>query len=434
MTPQADRSRLVLFLQGPLSPLYSRLAGRLKREGLAVRRINLCIGDALHWKTGNAVSYKGRVENWRAFIADYLERHQVSDLVLHGDRRFYHRVAIEEAKKRGIYIAVSELGLLRPDWMTFERDGLSVRSHFPDQAEEIRAIAADSPDIDFSPRFRTSFFKVAVPDMIYNLLNTGLQVFYPHYQRHTIYFPPLEYLAHAIRMLTKGHRDQVANAEVDRLKYNDAPVFLVPMQLEGDFQLRENSPFKGMADALDAICASFKVHAPGDAVLLLKSHPLDNGLDGWKRVVRSLTLAYGLEGRLLFADGGDLLHMAAIAKGVVTVNSTAGLDVMQKGVPVKTLAPALFDIAGLCDQQPLAMFWNNPQAPAGDLVAAFVKAIAATIQVRGTIYDEAGLDLLVETMAERLLARSLNEPCGYCAAPPRLRRLERLKDNCRIDC
>lgn len=431
---QADRSRLVLFLQGPLSPLYSRLAERLKRDDLGVRRINFCIGDVLHWDAGDAISYKGRPENWRPFLADYLDRHTVSDLVLHGDRRFYHRVAIEEAKKRGIYIAVSELGLLRPDWMTFERDGLSVRSHFPDQAEQIRAIAANSPSIDFSPRFQTSFWKVAVPDMVYNLLNTGLWFLFPHYERHTIYFPPFEYLAHGMRVLTKGYRDQEAIAEVDFLKYNDVPVFLVPMQLEGDFQLRENSPFNGMAGALDAICASFKVHAPGDAVLLLKSHPLDNGLDGWKRVVRSLARAYGLEGRLLFADGGDLLAMAAIAKGVVTVNSTAGLDVMQKGVPVKTLAPAIFDVAGLSDQQPLDTFWNNPQAPECDLVAAFVKAIAATIQVRGTIYNEAGLDVLVETMAERLLARSLNEPYGYCATPPRLHRLERLKDNCRIDC
>lgn len=429
MTNQSGPSRVILFLQGPLSPLYTMLGRRLKRQGFAIRRINFCIGDETHWREGGATPYKGSVDAWRAFIGRFLDQHLISDLVLHGDRRIYHRIAIEEARKRGVYIAVSELGLLRPDWMTFERDGLSVLSHFPTDPDRIRQIADAAGDIDFSPRFKTSFWKVAVPDMTYNLLNTALWFFYPRYQRHTIYFPPLEYLAHGLRMMTQRQRDAKAMALVQRLEQSGVPVFLVPMQLEGDFQLRENSPFGGMAAALDFLCVSFQNHAPKDAVLLLKSHPLDNGLDGWKTVLRSLTLSYGLEDRIFFADGGDLLMMAKIAKGVVTVNSTAGLDVMRKGVPVKVLAPALFDVSGMSDQQSINEFWNNPQVPIREDVERFIKAIAATIQVRGTIYDDEGLDVLVESMAERLIERCLNEPNGYCDVPPRLSQLRELKDD-----
>lgn len=423
MQQAENAERAVLFLQGPLSPLYRKLADRLKQEGFGIFRIHFCLGDALFWKRSGGIAFRGKPAEWRAFIAGYLDSNGITDVVLHGDRRFYHRIAIEEAKKRGLYVAVSELGLLRPDWTTFERSGLSLRSHFPDDPDRVRAIAAAAPEPDLTSRFKTSFWKVAAPDIAYNLVNTFLWFAYPHYRRHTIYFPPLEYVAHALRLATGRLRQSRARHDIGKLRASGRPIFLFPMQLEGDFQLRENSPFSGMVEALDTVCASFSLHAPTDAVLLLKSHPLDNGLHRWDRIVRSLASAYGLEGRIVFADGGDLFEIAALAKGAIAVNSTAGLDLMRKGLPVKTLAPAIFDIAGMTDRQPLETYWHAPCPPDRELVDCFVKAIAATIQVRGTIYDDAGLAMLVETMAGRLIERSLNEPGGYCPHPPRLCRL-----------
>ncbi len=75
----------------------------------------------------------------------------------------------------------------------------------------------------------------------------------------------------------------------------------------------------------------------------------------------------------------------------MTLNSTAGLEALQAGVPVKTLVPAHYDIAGLTHQGDLASFWNNPDQPDRDLLLAYVQALAASTQVRGSIHNSEGV-------------------------------------------
>jgi capsular polysaccharide export protein len=149
----------------------------------------------LHWRRGGATSFRGYLAEWPGFIDGFLETHGITDLILHGDRRAYHRIAGEAARQRDIQVIATELGYLRPDWMTIERDGTASGSHFPREPAAIRVIAAQAPPIDFQPVFNNRFSKVAIPDVQYNMANTLLWFLYSHYQRHTIYFPPLEYAA-----------------------------------------------------------------------------------------------------------------------------------------------------------------------------------------------------------------------------------------------
>ncbi len=187
--------RTFLFLQGPLSPLFSRIADRFAAADHRVLRVNLCIGDRLHWRRGGAVDYRGTVHSWPAFIDALMAREGVADLILHGDRRIYHRMAGELTRARGIHVIATELGYLRPDWMTIERDGTSTGSHFPDDLYAIRAIAAAVGPVVLTPKFANSFWLVAAPDVTYNLANVVLWFLYPHYRRHTIYHPVIEYCA-----------------------------------------------------------------------------------------------------------------------------------------------------------------------------------------------------------------------------------------------
>ena len=80
---------------------FDRLGRALLARGHRVHRINLHFGDRLFWRLP-ATIIRGRLEDWRDFLADLLDRHQITDLVLHGDRRPYHIIAAEEARARGI--------------------------------------------------------------------------------------------------------------------------------------------------------------------------------------------------------------------------------------------------------------------------------------------------------------------------------------------
>src|SRR6201999_3138306 len=107
--------------------------------------------------------------NWRAFVADVLDRAQITQLGLHGDRRPYHLVAAEEARARGIPVIATDLGYLRPDWLTLEQDGMTSYSRFPRDPEAIRRLAAEFEAPDLEQRFRTPFWVIASLDVAYNL-------------------------------------------------------------------------------------------------------------------------------------------------------------------------------------------------------------------------------------------------------------------------
>ncbi len=397
------KKRSFLFLQGPLSPLYRCLADFFEQQGHAVCRINLCFGDWLHWRRPGALEFRGRAEAWPAFVATVLRERGVTDVVLHGDQRPYHAIAAAEARAAGARVIVTELGYLRPDWMTMELDGTGAASHFPNQPDAIRQLAQRVPAPDMTPLYPAHFVHAAAPDVIYNLASTALWFLYPHFHRHTIYFPPVEYLAWLGRLTTKGRRDRLAHASAQRVIGQRQVFFVLPLQLEGDFQIRAHSPFQGQLSGLDHIVGSFSRHAPRSSQLLVKSHPLDNGLERWGRTVGRIAERYDVADRVHFLDGGNLAELWPQASGLVTINSSAGLEAVLARVPVKTLGPAIYDVPGLTHQGDLDGFWQAPAPPDAQLARDFVRALTATVQVRGTLYSRTGLDAAVTNMAERIL-------------------------------
>lgn len=199
------------------------------------------------------------------------------------------------------------------------------------------------------------------------------------------------------------------------------PYFLVPLQLQTDYQIRVHSTFSGQEEAIATVLESFsKNAAPGDDIVF-KVHPLDNGLIDWEREIGTLAARLGLDGRVHYLEGGDLGQLVEGARGVVTINSTVGLQALARGKPTKVLGTALFDVERLTDRQEIDGFWRNPQPPEPELRAAFFRLLAAAIHVRGNFYSREGAKAAAEAAARRLDERSVNEPGAFVAEPPRKR-------------
>ncbi|WP_298820867.1 capsular biosynthesis protein [uncultured Roseibium sp.] len=418
--------RAILFLQGPLSPFYRQAGEALRKKGFRVHRLNFCAGDWLHWHGEGSASFKSDKRHWPDFISEYLRKNQITDLVLHGDQRLYHRIAIEEALKTGVFVAVTELGALRPGWMTLERNGLSTLSHFPVNADEISEVAKRAGDVDLSPLYPSSFWLQTGPDVAYNLTNVFLKALYPNYQQHTIYPPVIEYLRGALRLISQGKRDRAVQRDIDALRRSGKSYFLLPLQLEGDFQLRRHSPYDSFADVIDVVFRSFAKKGSQDDWLVLKTHPLDVGFVNWRETSLSLAAQHGLSARVLFLDGGKLSDLFAAAQGVVTLNSTAGVEALQAGLPVKTLVPAHYDIDGLTHQDELESFWQSPQKPDPELLDCYIRALAATTQIRGSIHNREGTRIAAENLATRIANRKINPLGAFVDPPPRLKRAQEL--------
>ncbi|AWM23536.1 capsule biosynthesis protein [Sinorhizobium fredii] len=418
-TNQQRPRRTFLFLQGPSSPIFAKIATRLEAFGHRCLRINLNVGDQIFWRRGGAHNYRGTIDNWAAYVEAFLRRHSVSDLVLLGEERPYHRAAVAAARRVGAKVFVVEMGYLRPDWLTLERGGMSSNSHFPAESQQILRAAAGLPEPDWRRRHTQTFLAEAAYDLLYNLPNVFLWFLFPGYRRHAIFHPLAEYAGWVRRLAAAKRQRRAADRLIGSLTSASEPYFVYPLQLETDFQLRAHSPFNSQKEAIADILASFARHAPATSKLAIKVHPLDNGLIAWRRIIAQQSAALGIGERVIYLDGGNLDLLTQKSAGMVTVNSTAGLHALKQGKPVKVLGRAVFDIAGLTDRQPLDAFWAAPQLPDAELSTAMFRLMAASIQVRGNFYSVAGTDAGAGAIAERLHRNTVNEPGAFIDPPPR---------------
>jgi len=404
--------KVVLFLQGPHSTFFARLADRLRQMGHLCLRINLSFSDWLFWRRPGARNYRGSLKEWSAFLDQFYDDHAVTDIVLLGEQREHHKIAIELAKLRGIDVTVTDWGYLRPDWLTFERDGMSGSTHFTKNPEEIRRLGEDAPEPDLSLKYPESFSWLGFCNVCGDVGNWLFGLLYPGYQSHLLDNPIVGYVSTGWRMLRAKRRDPFTRQTVRHLAANakDRPFFVFPLQMEGDFQIRAYSRYSDLYTAICEVIQSFARSANQADQLVIKLHPWDTGLRPWRRLSLGLARKFGVASRLEFIDGGSLDELLGAAKGMVTINSTCGVGALRLGLPVRVLGDCVYDVPGLTAQCSLDDFWRQAPAPDPALRDAFVRAMASCIQIKGGFFSEAGLQAAVAAAAERLSSGLVNQP------------------------
>ncbi|MEE3099905.1 MAG: capsular biosynthesis protein [Pseudomonadota bacterium] len=416
--------RRALFLQGPPTVFWTELAAEFEAQGHAALRVNLSTADRLMWRRPGAMNYRGTLSGWRAWIAETLARERVTDVLYFADRLPYHVVAAEEAERLGIPSHAVEFGYLRPDWLTLERRGMGAFSHIPADPDAIRAIAAaaraaETPQ-DLEPRHGHSFVREARDELAFNLVNALLCWPYPFFQMDKRYHALTDYIGWIPKLARGRARDRHAAETEARYLSGAAPYHLAALQVEADYQLRDNAPYDSLRQAIDQLVASFARHAGPEQRLLFKLHPLDNGLENWPRAVARAAAAHGVSGRVDHIDGGALDGLIAAAEGVVSVNSTVGLHAIRALRPTLALGAAVYDMAGLTHQGPLARFWTAPEPVDPGLAEDFALALAAAAQVKGPFYEPRGRERAKREIVARIAEGRVNGFGAYVAAPPRL--------------
>lgn len=394
--------RSFLFLQGLASWFFDRLGRALAERGHAVHRVNFNGGDRVFWRLPGAVDYRGRLDDWPGVLDRLLAERQVTDVILFGDCRPVHRLAIPVARARSVRLHVIEEGYLRPGWITFEEGGVNANSPLPRDPSWYCEEAADLPPWRDSPAPPESFARRAAEDVLYTAARLAAAGWYPHYRTHRTRHPLIEY-AGWIGRLARGRRAERHAAEtIAALSRIPEPVFVFPLQLDGDYQIRFNSPLGGMRPAIAQVIASFAQHAPRDARVLVKLHPLDDGLVNWAWVVRRTAAQYEIAQRVIVIDGGAIDAVLRRAWAVVTINSTVGMTALAQGVPVIALGNAVYNLPGLTFQGELDQFWQAAAPPDAQLFDAFRRALVARCLIPGGFFSDAGLRLAVDAAVQRL--------------------------------
>ena len=402
--------RNILFLQGPITPFFKLIADNLSAQGCACFRINLCFGDWLFWRARESTEFRGRQQQWPAFIEQYLDQHQITDIILLGEQRFYHQHAIRLANARGIQVVTTDFGYLRPDWITFERNGMSANSDFPRQPEKIMAMAEELPNPDLQQQFKDSFIRQVFCDMQYHLLSTAFRFLYPGYRSHQLHHPIWVYLGTGLRLFKlRLFRQRQAAQVIKNLVKKNHRYMVFPLQMANDFQIRAYSDYDSLEQAIEVVIASFAEHAPQDMRLIIKLHPLDPGLTGWRSICYKFAKVHAVQGRVDFIDGGSLDQLIETCEGVVTINSTVGIWSLRQGKPTIALGEAVYKIPNLTSGQSLEHFWKSPILPDASLCKAFFKALTACLHIRGVYYNQPGLGHAVDQASQRLIDNKINQ-------------------------
>jgi capsular polysaccharide export protein len=402
--PAADASRNFLLLQGPAGSFFARLGEQLRTRRHGVFRIHFNGGDRLFWRGGGAEDFAGDHAQWPQFLGERLGRWAVTDLVLFGDCRPLHQVAIRIARLRRVRVHVFEEGYLRPNWLTLEAEGVNRLSSLPREPAWYREAAQQLPPWDAGTPIPSSFPRRAAVDVAYNFANLLLAPNYPGYRTHKPWHPLQEYRAGARRFFGKPAARQRATRLIELLLADTRPYYLFPLQLETDAQIRFHSGFGSMAPPIEAVIESFAAQAPEQARLVVTEHPLDTGVFDLGQVTREQAERRGVADRVVFLQGGSPEALLRGSRGIVTVNSTIGLLALSYGLPVKTLGHAIYDLPGLACQRPLDQFWLAGSAPDAVLFDCFRRVVAARAQINGGLYSALGLRLAAEAAAQRLSA------------------------------
>lgn len=398
-----------LFLQGPISPFFAEVAEGLRRRGHQTFRVNLNLGDKLFWRGPGAVDFIGRPEAWAGWIDHFLGSNAITDLVLLGEQRFYHSVAIRAARARGIAITATDYGYLRPDWVILERDGIGGASLFPRDPTAIMELAKALPAPKLEPCFEDSFPTQALWDVVYHLAML-LPFPFRHFQNHELIHPLLMYAGLGRRLLLRTLENRASQRVLASLQQRNAPFWLFAMQMETDFSVRAYSHYPDLDSALQETITSFAAHAPTRSELLVKLHPLDPCVKNWSRRIAAMAHQAGVAGRVQVAPQGDLIAMLRAACGMITINSTTASQALALDRPIKSLGRSIFDVPGLAFQGPLDEFWGKATAPDPILRDAFFALLCNAFMVRGVYYRRPGLDAAIAATVERLDLGLINLP------------------------
>ena len=375
-----------LLLQGPAGPFFSRISTVLKEAGCAeVRKINFNAGDWVFYQNADA-NYKGTLEEWPAYLLRFIQKYKIDVVIIFGDCRPIHIAAKTICESSAVELWVFEEGYVRPDFITFERDGVNAHSCLPRDTDFYYGLEPAGARDTFP--IGKAFWRAALYSAIYYFIGALGNKFFPN----RLYHRDLRFLLEGL-LWTRGAMRKIIfkikeRGELEILTAPNSPFFLIALQVNHDFQVQKHSGFASVEAFIRSSVASFASSADSKFTLVIKHHPLDRPYHDYSSIVCSLRADHNLGDRLRYLHDQHLPTLLSNAVGVIVINSTVGMSALQHGVAVKPCGLALYDLPGLCYQGGLDEFWAAaPTAkPNLTLLDRYLGFVIEKTQINGNFY------------------------------------------------
>ncbi|MFT6675909.1 MAG: capsular polysaccharide export protein [Sulfitobacter sp.] len=407
MTQKTADQRVFLFLQGPHGPFFDRLGRMLRLTGADVVRVGFNAGDQAFWSDkASYIAFQGQADTWRDTLAGLIKDRGVTDIVLYGDTRPIHATAVEAAKAADLKLHVFEEGYMRPYWVTYERGGSNGHSRLMDLSiEQMRTTLAQS-DIEapLPPGHWGDMRQHVLYGAVYHWFVLFWNGKYRNFRPHRSLPVGKEFQLYLKRLVLMPVIWAQRIAATWRVRRGGFPYHLALLQLEHDSAFQMHSPFETTADFLELVINGFAKGAPKHHHLVVKAHPLEDGRVPMRRDIRRLARAQGVADRVHFVRGGKLAQLLDDARTGVTVNSTAGQQVLWRGIPLKVFGDAVYAKAEFVSDQPLPDFFAAARGPDNRAFKDYRRFLLETSQVPGGFYSTRGRRQLLRLVVDMMLA------------------------------
>lgn len=406
MTHFNDRRRF-LFLQGPHGPFFGKLGTMLQKAGADVWRVAFNAGDHFFWPSDDTlIPFLASHDEWEAAVSDIFTDKAITDIVVYGDTRPIHAIAIKLAHAAGIKVHVFEEGYLRPYWVTYERGGSNGNSDLMNQTVADMQVALADSDLDV-PEAPTHWGDTR-QHVFYGALYHWFVMFkngrYNNFRRHRELPVAQEFALYLKRLVQMPVHRLQRRAATRRVKNGGYPYHLALLQLEHDSSFQMHSPFSRMSDFLEVVIEGFAKGAPRHHHLVFKAHPLENGRTPMGHEIRTIAERHGIKDRVHSVRGGKLAQLLDHARSAVTVNSTAAQQVLWRGLPLKVFGAAVYDKPEFVSTQPLSEFFATPSRPDTKAYRDYRHYLLETSQIAGGFYSVQGRRQLLRQVVDLMLA------------------------------
>ena len=398
--------RRFLFLQGPHGPFFHRLGRMLRAAGAEVWRVGFNRGDRAFWPLTNSfIPYRGTSEDWPQSFQTLIVEKSITDLVLYGDTRPIHAAAVRIAREAGLTVHVFEEGYLRPYWVTYERGGSNGHSRLMQTTvvEMQAALAKADMELPDAPARWGDMRQHTFWGALYHwFVLTGFWDF-RNFRPHRKLTVSQEFWLYCRRLILMPFHRWERMLATFRIKHGGFPYHLVLLQLEHDASFQMHSPFTTMTEFLQLVMEGFAKGAAPHHHIVFKAHPLEDGRVPVAKEIRRLARLHGVEGRVHFVRGGKLAGLLNHARSAVTVNSTAGQQVLWRGLPLKTFGAAVYAKPEFVSTQGLPDFFTLPNRPDSRAYRDYRHYLLETSQVPGGFYSSRGRRELLRQVVDMML-------------------------------
>lgn len=400
-------TQVFLFLQGPHGPFFSGLGSMLRKAGAQVWRVGFNAGDRAFWfHPKTYLPFRGAHADWPDAIAQMLDDRGVTDIVLYGDTRPIHAHAVAAAKERGITVHVFEEGYMRPYWVTYERGGTNGNSRLMDMAISDMQAALELSDME-AP-LPPAHWGDMRQHMFYGALYHWFVMFrngdYRNFKPHRSLTVAKEFQLYLQRLLLLPVHAIDRGLATLRIRNGGFPYHLALLQLEHDSSFQMHSPFSTMTEFLERIMNGFARGAPQHHHLVVKAHPLEDGRVPVRKEVKRLARQLGISDRVHYVRGGKLARLLNDARTAVTVNSTAGQQVLWRGIPLKVFGRAVYAKPEFVSNQSLKSFFAGASRPDNKAYKDYRRYLLETSQVAGGFYSMRGRRQLMRQVVDMMLS------------------------------